>query len=181
MLITLIVHGVLILLTVVAAVIDWRTGHIPNWLTVPPIVIGPLFWLGVDLALGRGLFMFYQSVIGMVACTAVPLLLWWKKGMGGGDVKLFAGIGAIATLNLGIETQFLALLACGLFSLARLAWQGKLLRTFGNAFYISVNPVLPQKWRKEISPELLTMVRFGPAIATGAALAVLDVYGRLWL
>src|SRR5687768_13599804 len=147
---TLIVHAVLIVLTVTAAVIDWRTGHIPNWLTYPAIAAGPILWLAVDLHHGRGLEMVYHSLIGLVVCSLAPLILWKKGGLGGGDVKLLIAIGGIGTWFLGIEAQLLAAIAGAVLALGRLAWDGKLLRTLGNSFFLAANPVLPKKWRKEI-------------------------------
>ena len=176
-----IVHALLVVVTIVAAVIDWRTGHIPNWLTLPLLVIGPVFWLIFDLRTTGHLELFYWSLAGLVGCAIVPLIMWRKNAMGGGDVKLFMGIGAVGTLPLGIEAQLLACIAGALFALGRLAWQGKLFRTVGNAFYLGLNPVLPKKYRREIKPELMTMVRFGGAIAIGTALAVLLAHERLWL
>ena len=41
-----------------------------------------------DLAKAAGL-----SLGGMLLCGAVPLFMWWKGALGGGDVKLFAAIG----------------------------------------------------------------------------------------
>jgi prepilin peptidase CpaA len=176
-----IVHALLVLVTVVAAVLDWRTGLIPNWLTYPLIVLGPVFWLVFDLSTSGELYLVYWSLAGIVGCAIVPLIMWNRKAMGGGDVKLFMGIGAVGTLPLGIEAQLLAFMAGAVFTLGRLAWNGKFFRTVGNAFYLGLNPVLPKKWRKEISPELMTMVRFGGAIALGTSVAVLMAYDRLWL
>ena len=176
-----IVHALLVVVTIVAAVIDWRTGHIPNWLTIPLLVIGPVFWLIFDLRTSGHPDLFYWSLAGLVGCAIVPLIMFRKNAMGGGDVKLFMGIGAVGTLPLGIEAQLLACIAGALFALGQLAWQGKLFTTVGNAFFLGLNPVLPKKWRREIKPELLNKVRFGGAIAFGTALAVLLAHQRLWI
>ena len=181
LLFVLIVHAVLVAITVTAALIDWKTGHIPNWLTLPWLVIGPVFWLFASPELTGDLFMFWASLGGIAVSAIIPYIMFRKGAMGGGDVKLFMAIGAIGGIFLAIEAQFLAFIAGGILSLARLAWNGKLFRTVGNAFYLGVNPVLPKKYRKEISPELLTMFRFGASIAIGTALAVLLKYDRLFL
>ena len=48
-----------------------------------------------------------------------------------------------------------------------LAYHGKLLRVLGNTFMLAVNPFLPRDKRREITPEMLTRMRFGPAIFGG--------------
>jgi len=167
----LIVHACSVLIAGIAAVTDWRTGHIPNWLTLPPLVIAPIVH---GLAGGyQGLLL---SVAGIVGCGLVPYLIFRLKGMAGGDVKLFAAIGAVAGPFMGIEAQFYAFIFAALFALGRLAWQGKLLRTLANTFYLGLNPVLPKKWKRTVTPELMTTVRLGAAIFAGTvATAIMNM------
>src|SRR5690242_18234513 len=80
-------------ITAVAAVTDTRTGHIPNWLTLPPLIIAPLLW-GAHGGLWRvdgGSLV--GSLLSMLGCALVPLLLFFKRACGAGDVKLFAAVG----------------------------------------------------------------------------------------
>ena len=164
-------YGVAVLMTAAAALTDARSGHIPNWLTLPPIVIGPLvhgMTGGVSGLLG--------SLLGLVVCGAVPLLMFWRGGMAGGDVKLFGAIAAVCGLDVGLESQFLSFVVAGIYALGRLAWQGKLLQTLGNSVALGLNPILPQRFRRTIAPELLHSLRLGGAIFAGTLIAV---YGRL--
>jgi prepilin peptidase CpaA len=181
LLLVLIAHALLLVVTVVAAVIDWRTGHIPDWLTLPLLLVGPAFWLFVDLKLTGELYWFWLSLAGIPACGLVPYIIFRKNGMGGGDVKLFMAIGALGTVSFGIEAQFLAFIAGAVFSLGRLAWRGRLFATLGNAFYLGVNPVLPKKYRREISEENMSTFRMGSAIAMGTAVAMVLAFDRLRL
>jgi prepilin peptidase CpaA len=163
--------GLAVLMTATAAFTDWKTGHIPNWLTLPPLVLGPIvhgLTNGLDGALG--------SLFAIALCGAVPLLMFWRGGMAGGDVKLFAAIASVCGLDVGLEAEFLAFVVAGIYALGRLAWQGKLLRTLGNSLYMGINPLLPQRLRNPISPELLNTLRLGGAIFAGTLIAV---YGRL--
>jgi len=80
---------------VLLACIDLQTGLLPDALTQP------LLWLGVVSAwAGIGIHI-YASIAGIMlgyALLAVPrvLWLWWQgiDGMGRGDVKLLAALGA---------------------------------------------------------------------------------------
>jgi prepilin peptidase CpaA len=85
-------HGTVWFVTVVlivAAVIDGFELKVPNWVTFPFIVSG---WIYSTLAFGwEGLG---WSLLGMVVGLALLLPLYAIGGMGAGDVKLLAGVGA---------------------------------------------------------------------------------------
>jgi prepilin peptidase CpaA len=164
-----------LVVTATAAVSDLRTGHIPNWITVPPLVVAPAVWAATGgLWRSDGGGSLGAAAIAVVACALVPLLLFAKRAIGGGDVKLFAAIGALLLVVAGVEAQFYAFCAGSLFALGRLAWEGRLWRTLTNAVFLLLNPLLPARLRREISHELMTKMRFGPAIFAGTLLAVLS-------
>jgi prepilin peptidase CpaA len=74
---------------VVAAVIDGRQLRVPNWLTFHFVIGGLVFaaWYG-----GRA--MFFSSLAGTGVGLISLLPLYAIGGMGAGDVKLMAGVGA---------------------------------------------------------------------------------------
>jgi Flp pilus assembly protein protease CpaA len=85
---------ILVAVVVVAAATDLRTGRVYNWLVYPATVVGLLLalaaggWAGLKdhtlaAAIGFGL---------MFLCYAIG-------GMGGGDVKLMAAVGALGGLT----------------------------------------------------------------------------------
>ena len=168
--------GFAVLVTAIAAAIDWRTGHIPNWLTLVPLALAPFAHVGIFVATGRADQALAQggfSVIGAAVCALVPLALFRAGGLGGGDVKLFAAIGAICRPMLGIEAQFYAFLAAALLAPARLAYEGKLLKVLANTMALVANPFLPKERRREITPEMLTWQGLGPAIFVGTSFTAL--------
>ena len=74
---------------VVAAVIDGWILKVPNWLTYPMVFSG---WAYSTVAFGwEGLM---WSLVGTVVGLACLLPLYAIGGMGAGDVKLMAGLGA---------------------------------------------------------------------------------------
>ncbi len=168
----LVVHGCALVMTAVAAVTDFRTGHIPNWLTLPPIAAAPIVFGFIHGREG-----FVDSALGMVLAGVAPFILFRLKAMAGGDVKLFAAIGAVTGgvapgFTMGIEVELLSVIVAAVYALGLLAWNGKLLRTVGNSFFVLANPVLPDKWRRKISPELMNKIRLGVPIFIGTALAI---------
>lgn len=165
------VFGIALLITAIAAWTDWRGGHISNYLTLPPVVIGPICY---GLAYGiNGLF---GSLFAVVLCGLGPYLVFRIGGMAGGDVKLFAALAAICGPNLALEAQFFALVVAAIYALGRLTWDGKLFRTLGNVVFIVFNPMLPKRWRRGISNELMERLRLGGAIFAGLVFAVLGRY-----
>jgi len=74
---------------IVAAVIDGFELKVPNWITFPFIITG---WIYSTAAFGwEGLG---WSVVGMLVGLALLMPLYSIGGMGAGDVKLLAGVGA---------------------------------------------------------------------------------------
>ncbi len=156
----------------VAAVIDYKQGEIPNWLTLGALgtaVVAHLFAGAVQGGLAGGATEVGWSLAGAVACGIVPLAFWLKGAFGGGDVKMLAALGAILAPTQGVEAEFYALLAGALFAPARLAWDGKLWQVAKNTVAVIVNPILPKARRRALGPEMLTAMRFGPAIFAGVA------------
>jgi prepilin peptidase CpaA len=85
---------------VVAAVIDGKQLKVPNWLTFPFVISGWIFWFvsngfqesGWSVAYGfQGLG---WSLLGTMVGLALLLPAYAIGGMGAGDVKLLAGVGA---------------------------------------------------------------------------------------
>ncbi len=74
-----------------AALYDLRLRRIPNWLNLSGIILG--FGLNTYFLAGRGAAM---ASLGFLLALAVYTPLYLLRGMGAGDVKLMAAIGAIA-------------------------------------------------------------------------------------
>ncbi len=165
-----------VLVAALAAWFDHRTGEMPNWLTLGPLFLAPVAHAVAAVSslgtLQAGAQAAGFSVLGAVACAAVPLALYRVSAIGGGDVKLFAALGALLRTLVGVEAQFYACIAACLLAFGRLAYEGKLLRVLGNTVMLAVNPFLPRDRRREITPEMMTWARFGPAIFLGTTAAV---------
>ena len=74
---------------IVAAWIDGRELRVPNWITFPMILAGLVYSTSVGGFGGLG-----AGVLGMCVGLLTLLPLYAVGGMGAGDVKLMAGIGA---------------------------------------------------------------------------------------
>lgn len=152
-----------VIVGICAAVTDARTGRIPNWLTLPVLGLGPLLCAIIG---GRASAM--GSLIGLLLAGAVPWLLYRStegRAIGGGDVKLFAALGALLGPIRGLEVQLTAFGLLALFALVALAYRGQLLRLLRNTWRLAINPLLPHNWRRPIEAASLTEIRMGPSIA----------------
>jgi len=174
--IDLMIPFVAIVVTAVAAWTDFRKGIIPNWLSLGGLGLGIVMHAVVGFSVDGPKTMLYGalfSVAGALACGLVPLLLYMAGGGRGGDVKLLAAVGAICRTQVGVEAVFYGFLVAAVFAGARLAYEGKLLRTFGNILVIVANPFLPKDRRRVLSTDAMTWTRLGPSVFVGTAVAVL--------
>jgi prepilin peptidase CpaA len=160
----------------IAAAWDLKTGRIPNWLTLGGVALG----VGGHLAQGllgsdgrAALHGALLSVAGALFCSIAPLVLYWKGGMGGGDLKLFAALGALCHPMLGIECQIYALVVAAVAAPARLAYEGRLLSVLGGSLALLVNPFLPRARRRAVPAEMMSWFRLGPAIFAGTLLTLM--------
>lgn len=164
-----------VLVAAVAAWCDWRTGEMPNAVTLGPLLAAPVAHGVVAAVVVGGFQAAVQaagfSVLGAAVCVLVPVLLYRAGALGGGDVKLFAALGALLSTLIGVEAEFYACLAACILALGQFAYHGKLLRLLANTFALAINPLLPKDRRREIPTEQLTWTRFGPAIFAGTLAA----------
>ncbi len=154
--------GGVLLLTSIAAITDFRTGKIPNWLTLP----GALAGLGYSVV-AHGTQGLWLSVLGLLICFLVPAIVYWSskgRAIGGGDLKLFALLGAWLGPSAGLELQLTAFVFVMVLAFVQLTWRGKLLGVLKNSLWLTVNSLRKQEERRALAPELLTELRMGPCI-----------------
>jgi len=158
------------LVAAIAAFTDYRTGHIPNWVTLPALCAGILGHLGYGWFHGgftEGLVECGTAIAGAALCSLAPGLMYWKGGMGGGDLKLFAALGALCQPMIGIEAETYAFVVAALVAPARLAYQGRLLAVLKNSVALLLNPLRTAKAKREVPPEMMTWFRLGPSVFVG--------------
>jgi prepilin peptidase CpaA len=171
--------------TGVAAITDARTGLIPNWLTLPGL-LGALLVHG--LMGGPGAFGW--AALSGFSCGMVPLVLFRARAIGGGDVKLFAVLGALVGVHSGLEVQMTSYGLAIAYALCCLIIRGQLRATLGRAVSVlkslllrnSANGACPDSGAGVPDPMLgLLYVRLGiPIFAASALLVVRQILGA-WL
>lgn len=163
--------GVLMALLLIAAVIDVKTGRIPNWLVFGGALYAmaynaffPLFPrdIGILFALG-GL------AVGLVALLPLYLL----RVMGAGDVKLMAMAGAFLGPSATVAAILATLVAGGLLAVAVALRSGQFARMLANVGGLTLH-----------DGASVGKMPFGVAIAAGTIgyliLAQLGLIGGAW-
>jgi prepilin peptidase CpaA len=155
------------LLAVIAGFTDYRWRRIPNWLTVPGLLLGiavnsiALGWPGARSSLlGAGL--------GLLILLPFVLL----KSLGAGDWKLVGALGAFLGPQHLITVLFATLLIAGVMALIFVIWRkrlGQTLRNIGRVLAAMATLHLPGQEVSLENPEALK-VPFGVAVAIAVVL-----------
>ena len=103
---------------VVAAVIDGKQLKVPNWITFPMILSGWGFNAAVLGWEGLGL-----SLLGTVVGLGLLLPAYAIGGMGAGDVKLLAGVGAWVGSTVTFYSFCLSAVIGGVIAIAMIVFQ----------------------------------------------------------
>jgi len=153
--------------TVVAAVIDFRTHKIPNWLTVPAVLSAILLrillggWAGAKASL---------EGVGLALVLLLPLVL--LRALGAGDWKLMGAVGAFLGPVMLLFILFGSIMASGLMAAVEMARTKRVEETFRNmivlvrgfmSFGLRKNPQISLD-----NPRLLKLP-FGVAVAASTA------------
>lgn len=127
----------LVAFLLVSAFTDVRQHKIYNWTTYPGmaaalVMSGLATWLGVDVMNGSptqvetlGVSNWPDSVFGLLACGVMMIVcyVFFPGGVGGGDVKLVAMIGAFLGVMSGLEAMLWTLVLGGCAALISLVWR----------------------------------------------------------
>lgn len=157
--------AVVLLLTLICAVTDWRHGKVYNSLTYPAAALG--------LALSAFLDSppLSASVSGLAACMVFFGALWYAGGLGAGDVKLLAAVGALKGLPFAAHACFYIVCAAAVGGVFLLAWRGRLLLVSKWIAVTLVSVVVPGMSAPPLQGGKTT-VPFAPFIFIGTCVTV---------
>jgi len=158
----------------IAAVVDIRTRRIPNWLVLPFLLAGLLVSV-----IGYGSTSMGQSLAGITLAVCVTGVLCWLRGMGMGDLKLCAAIGAW----IGPDQLITALVATGIAGgIMAVFWAvchgsvGKSLQGVGDLLFSWRRGIRPHPTLVLDNPAQLKMP-YAPAIAIGTLFSFFSIQG----
>jgi len=153
-----------VIVLVVATFTDVRSRRIPNWLVLPflGLGIGVSTWMHGWHGLG-------QSLGGAGLGLLIYGFLFWMGGMGAGDVKLCAAIGAWIGPGQFLIALVFTGLAGGAMALAWAAWGGFLKELFQQASDLAF--VAKERGEAVLSNPLRRKMPYAPAIAIGTLIS----------
>ncbi|MCI0665912.1 MAG: A24 family peptidase [Acidobacteria bacterium] len=156
---------IVLFLTAICVYTDLRHGKIYNKLTYPAVV------LGIALSFFQSHPDPNQSAAGLVGALCLYGLLRKCSGMGAGDVKLMAAIGAIKGLPFIIfGSLYIFGFGC-MAGLVVLAWNGRLIPGIKWVALTVASVVVPGRERPVLEGEMTSMP-FAPAIFLGVVYGV---------
>jgi len=153
----------------IATATDLWERRIPNWLVVPFLLAGMAVSLGVG-----GLPALGTSIAGIGLAVLITGVLWFLKGMGMGDVKLFASIAAW----IGPAQFIMAFVATGIFGGIMAVGWAVWHRSLGSSLDGAAD-LFAGFWRKGLRPHPDIVLEnpsrlkmpYAPAIALGTVLS----------
>jgi prepilin peptidase CpaA len=175
-----VLDATLVILVLVAAWTDLRSRRVPNALTVS----GFLLALALRVPLGTSAVL--DGLLAAAIAFGLALPVFALGGLGGGDVKLLAAVGAF----LGVErlwgALFVAVLVGGALAIISVLRRGKAPETLAN-LYILIKGLARKEsytgWKGEEGDAPLTIRSagvvtrpFAVAIAAGAIYAVFPIF-----
>jgi prepilin peptidase CpaA len=161
-----------VLLSLVAGWTDWRSRRIPNWLTIPAVVIGITANTVLD-----GWSGLKTSLLGAALGLGLLLPFVLLRSLGAGDWKLAGALGAFTGPTLLIDLLLASVFVAGVMAIGLVIYKGRMLQTLRNIGHILVSLVtfrLPGSRVSLDNPDALK-VPYGVALALTVVL-----YGIFW-
>jgi prepilin peptidase CpaA len=162
-----VVLGGALVLAFIAAVTDFCSRRIPNWLTVPALVVGVTAnsffngWGGLK-----------TSLLGTLVGLGVLLPFVLLRSLGAGDWKLAGALGAFTGPGLLIDLLLLSIFVAGMMAVILIIYKGRVRETLRNIGHILISLVTFQLPGHRVSldnPESLK-VPYGVALALSVML-----------
>ena len=171
-----IVLGLAVALALIGGYTDWRSRRIPNWLTVPGLLIGVLVnvlaygWLGLRASLlGAGL--------GLLLLLPFVFL----RSLGAGDWKLGGALGAFVGPRILADLLMGSVFVAGLMALGLVIYKRRFKETLRNIGRLLASMVTFHRPGPEVSldnPQSLK-VPYGVALAlTTVLFGIARIWGR---
>ncbi len=107
----MILTSVVLIFLVIASYSDIRKLEVPDWLSYG--LIFSALGLRFIFSFEEGWMVFLNGVYGFLICLGIAYLFYFLNQWGGGDSKLFMGMGAVIGLSFNLLYFFLGLLFLG--------------------------------------------------------------------
>lgn len=153
---------------------DWRSRRIPNWLTVPGLLIG----VSLNLATG-GWVGFRASLLGAGLGLLVLLPFVLLRSLGAGDWKMAGALGAFVGWQRLVDLLIGSVLVAGLMALVLVIYKRRFKQTLRNIWGMLVSMASLRMPGAEVSLDNPQSVK----VPYGVALALTTLFfeiGIVW-
>ena len=157
--------AIVLFVTALSAITDARWGKVYNFVTYPSALagVGLSFYFAPPTP--------FASLLGLLVGLAFFGLLRRISGMGAGDVKLMAALGALKGLPFLAYSTFYILCAASVMALILIAWQGRLVPVL-KWVASTLASVVSSKYSSADRNHEMTPMPFAPAIFIGCAFSI---------
>ena len=170
--------AVLAAVLLASAATDLRAGKIYNFITYPAIAIGLIGHTLTGGLTGYGGSSGLAGALGGLAAGFLPMLVaYMMGGIGGGDAKLMAAVGALGGWRFALASMFYGFAVAMVIAVVVMVRRRIVRRTLGRIWrfaFLSMTPARGADPAAADSPK----IPFGFALCVGAALAILEVLLR---
>jgi prepilin peptidase CpaA len=160
------VQALLTLIVTPAAIFDLRERRVPNWLTLSGLMLG--FGLNAFFYHTAGV---WTSLKGAALAFLVYLPLYLLRGMGAGDVKLMAAVGAVAGPGNWLAIFVITSLLGGVAALILITARGRLRKTLQNIGQVVISVASGRPPYARSAEELDVHATVGMRLAHGVTIA----------
>jgi prepilin peptidase CpaA len=161
--------------TLTAAVSDWKTGKIPDALTLGMLVAAPIAHGALAYASDGTAMTAIQgasaSMLGAIVAGVLPYLVLRAGGMGGGDVKLFLAVGAITGPGFAAHAVTYAMAVALIAGLTLIVRRDTIRPTYRNVLALLRRPMATRDGAQKATPMPMTTMRMAFSIFVGTCLA----------
>ena len=165
----------MVLLAAVGGWTDLRSRRIPNWLTVPGLVLG----LTLNGIFG-GWYGFRAALLGVLVGFGLLLPFWLLRGLGTGDLKFAAALGAFTGPGRLVDVLIGSVFVAGAMALVLVVYKRRFIQTMRNIGHILASLVtfrLPGVHVTLDNPDALTIPKGVALSLTVLAYAILSKLG----